>query len=91
MKLYDYSQHLTISSITHENIFSSFKCINHMVTKGQAFYINCSLARTKVNLRYLLLSLIKALIIINLVKTIYCSGHSDKLKCLGAQIKHNFA
>ena len=68
MKLYDYSQHLTISSITHENIFSSFKCINHMVTKGQAFYINCSLARTKVNLRYLLLSLIKALIIINLVK-----------------------
>lgn len=37
MRLYDYSQHLTISSITHENIFSSFKCINHLVTKGQAY------------------------------------------------------
>ena len=35
--------------------------------------------------------IIKALIIINLVKTIYCSGHSDKLKCLEAQIKHKFA
>lgn len=51
-------QHLTISSITHENIFPSFKCINHMVTKGvvRLTYINCFLARTKVNLRYLLLS-----------------------------------
>ena len=30
-------QHLAISSITHESIFPSFKCINHMVTKGQAY------------------------------------------------------